>query len=112
MAKTELGEVHHWYSDDNDVLGRATTIASIDEGEPYETDQTDILVETEGTFLLATASGCSCWDGDWYVTRYDTVEELLEDIGPQGSADNGGYNPSFKGVEDLLKQVEEWKNSQ
>jgi len=111
MAKTEIGEVQPWHHiEDPNVLARATVIAEIDESESYETDQTQILVEPEGTFLLATASGCSCWGGEWYVTRYDTVEELLEDIGPTGDADNGGYNPSFEGVKDLAEQVKEWQS--
>lgn len=88
----------------------AKRIAFIDESADYEVDQTAILVDGD-TFILALASGCSCWDGDWQLFRFDTVEELLEDIGPQGEGDDYSYNPSFEGVKDLAQQVEAWRNA-
>lgn len=108
MAKTEIGVILPGWG--KDVIDGAELVAEINENELYEVDQTRIYADKDGTFVLATASGCSCWDGKWYASRYDTVEELLTDIGPSGEADNGGYNPSFKGVEDLTAQVKAWQS--
>lgn len=88
----------------------AVEIAAIDESESYEVDQTSILVDADGTFILAVASGCSCWEGDWELTRFTTVEELLDDIGPAGKGDYS-YNPSFAGVKELGRQVAEWRKA-
>ncbi len=51
-------------------------IAEVDQGEAYEVDQARIYLTPKGV-ALATASGCSCWDGDWQVDEFDTLHELL-----------------------------------
>lgn len=79
-------------------------IASIDESEPYEVDQTAIFADGD-EWILATASGCSCWDGDWEVERYDSLDSLFESIGPKSGVGRA-YNPSFAGAEALRAQVE------
>jgi hypothetical protein len=96
-----------------DKYPKAKIIASIDESESYETDQTAILRDgADGTFILATALGCSCWEGDWSLFRYSTLDELLDDIGPSGEYDYD-YNPTFAGVEALRGQLEaaNWLNA-
>lgn len=110
MSKTEIGTHYERWGegDDFEALPGARMIAEIDESEPYEVDQTRIYVAAGGTFVLATASGCSCWEGDWELTRYDTLAELIDDIGPLGGSEHD-YNPSFKGAEALAKQALEWK---
>lgn len=108
MKSTQLA--YNDYVDFERDYPTAEVIAEIDESADYEVDQTTILAEEAGTFLLATASGCSCWAGEWDVVRYDTVEELLADIGPTGESDNL-YNPSFEGVKALEAQVEAWKSA-
>ena len=75
--------------------------------ESYTTDQTEIHALPNGHFLLATASGCSCWDGDWYVVQYNSLEYLFKDIGPEGEADYE-YHPNFKAQDNLRSQVKRW----
>lgn len=80
-----------------------TLLASVDESEPYEIDQTQIFLMEDGRYVLATASGCSCWDGDWSAEPFDTLTALFASIGVTG--DERRYNPSVLGVEDLRAQV-------
>lgn len=100
MSKTDMGEMR-----DFDAF---SLVADVDESQPYEVDQTSIYHDpSDGKFILAGAIGCSCWDGDWYATKYDTLDELLTDLGPKGTSDFQ-YNPSFAGAEDLARQAREW----
>jgi hypothetical protein len=108
MSKTELGEYGgYWRSgQESSPIANAALIAEIDEARSYEVDQTAIYADADGTFILSTASGCSCWDGKYYAVRYDTLEELFGDIGPAGKSEYS-YNPSFRGVEELKRQIKE-----
>lgn len=112
MAGVEIGEATERYDYDTKaylpLVANAKLIAEVDESESYETDQTRIYAEDSGTFVLAGASGCSCWDGEWGLVRYDTLEELLTDIGPKGTDGDRMYHPTFAGVKDLTEQVNEW----
>jgi hypothetical protein len=81
-----------------------TLMAFVDESEPYEVDQTAILTQDD-KWILATASGCSCWDGEWSIERYDDRESLFRALGVGSDVDRM-YNPSFAGVEALRAQVE------
>lgn len=82
-----------------------TEVASIDESEPYEVDQTKILyAEDTDTFWLATASGCSCWEGEWQAERFDNLDQLIQSL----RQDYRQYNPSYNGVDDLTSQVNQW----
>lgn len=84
-------------------------IAFIDESESYEVDQTAIYSDKEtGTFVFATASGCSCWDGDWDVTTGLSLGEVFDLIGVDGEESGHRWNPSFEGAKSLKAQVEEW----
>lgn len=70
-----------WYSADlwNEFLEAHTQLASIDESEPYEVDQTVVLYdEDSGDFLLASATGCSCWPdrGGFSVERFPEFQDL------------------------------------
>lgn len=81
-----------------------TLMAFIDESQPYEVDQTAIYASENG-FILATASGCSCWAGEWDVERYEDLPSLFQAIGLHtGTARR--FNPSLAGVEALRAQVE------
>lgn len=51
-------------------------LAEVDESQPYEVDRTAIFSTSEGEFILATASGCSCWSGEWQIERFKTLEEI------------------------------------
>lgn len=81
-----------------------TLLAHVDESEAYEVDQT--MIRQDGDeWILATASGCSCWDGEWAVERFDTLEALFGAIGRDSEVERM-YNPTFAGVEALRAQVE------
>lgn len=79
-------------------------LASVDESEPYEVDQTAIYLTPEGKFAYATASGCSCWDGDWGVTDFDSLDEIEALYAKE---DISYYNPSFEGFKSLIAQARE-----
>lgn len=76
-------------------------LAEIDESESYEVDQTAIY-RSGDRFVLATASGCSCWDGDWEVEEFDTLQALEESARQDGER---AYNPSWKAIDDLMAQA-------
>lgn len=80
-----------------------TKIAEVDESEGYEIDQTRIYLTPTG-FALATASGCSCWGGEWEVEEFETLEALYQSM----KWDDRAYNPSWKGAEDLKAQAEKY----
>lgn len=79
-------------------------IASIDESEQYEVDQTAIYKNGK-EFVLATATGCSCWDGDWEVSKFRSLDRLFKSIGATGDGTGHQYNPTFAGAEALKTQV-------
>ena len=96
----------YWTGDKERVI----PIAAIDESEYYETDITEVYFDTHSNeFLLISASGCSCWDGDYSETRYTDVESLEKALLDDGNKDQ--YNPTWKGANELLEQVREWQKS-
>lgn len=101
IEKTELGEMYFFPEGAEQIAFTDNTT------DPYTVDQTAIYAERQGTFLLAMATGCSCWDGEWYVVRYNSAEDLLNDIGQEGEADYE-YHPNFTAQGNLRSQVEGW----
>lgn len=67
-------------SDEQALVDGATTLVARDWSEPYEVDQAEILRAADGTFLYASASGCSCWEGDWQYEQYATFDDLAAGI--------------------------------
>jgi hypothetical protein len=74
-------------------------LAEIDESEPYEVDVTEIYQDAEGKFILATASGCSCWGGEYDSESFDSLEAL----GTSMIKDDRQYNPSFRAANELME---------
>ncbi len=76
-------------------------LAFIDESADWEVDQTSICVDEEGTFYLLTASGCSCWSGEYDEEKFASFEAL------EHALLNGDrtYNPSLSGVQTLLEEA-------
>lgn len=78
MAKTKWEgsyDGNSWY----EFLEDHFELASIDESAPYEVDETHILYDEDtGEFLLASASGCSCWPdrGGFSVERFAEFQDL------------------------------------
>jgi hypothetical protein len=78
-------------------------LAALDQSESYETDVTEVWLDTlTGKFHVATASGCSCWDGEFDSTEYDTMEELAHSLMTE---DQPNYNPSVVGAVRLIEMA-------
>ena len=84
-------------------------IASVDESEPYEVDRTEIYFDNaDGTFVYASASGCSCWEGEYDYTKYNSLWELEEALGTE--EDERRWHPTLEGVKTLKAQIDDWSN--
>lgn len=83
-----------------------TVIAETDESEPYTVDRAEVWLHEDGSFILATASGCSCWEGDWNEEAYVNYADLEAALSLWGTERT--YNPSPAGSSDLLAQVRAW----
>jgi hypothetical protein len=91
-------EASEWTDDPN-----LTELGRVDEADAYEVDQAAIYIdERTGLFILRTASGCSCWDGDCLEERFPTLDELEYALLGDTTRD---YNPTLKGAEDLIAQA-------
>ncbi len=79
-------------------------LSSVDESECYEVDIAEIWYRSvDGRFLLRTASGCSCWDGEYDREEFPTFEELKRHL--LGDNDSR-YNPSLSGAIQILDEAE------
>lgn len=77
-------------------------LAILDESADYEVDITEIHYDPKSKeFVLLTASGCSCWDGYYSEERFKSLKSLSESL----LKEERQYNPSFKGVEKLVKEA-------
>ncbi len=54
----------------------AVWCAKSDIGEEYEVDEEWIGVTPQGDIAWAYASGCSCWEGDFYEERHESIKEF------------------------------------
>lgn len=93
------------YSDYDDRKSELKTLAFIDEADSYEVDENGIYTDGEKFYLLS-ASGCSCWDGEFDEVEYNSFEELKQALlGDEG--DGYRYCPSLEGARQLIKEAEE-----
>lgn len=83
-----------------------TFVSGVDESEAYEVDITEIWHDGEKWHLL-TATGCSCWSGEYDDEEYDSLEELAKQIGVEGEVERR-YNPSFTGAQKIIAEAREW----
>jgi hypothetical protein len=91
---------------DHEIPKELILVAELDESQSYEVDITKIYFNTEiNKWVLAIASGCSCWEGDYEVEEFDTLAEL----GQSMIQDDRQYNPSFRGANELLQQAQSSK---
>ena len=79
-------------------------IAYMDESEGYDVDQTAIYKTPTG-FALATASGCSCWNGDWEAEEFENLDLLYQSM----RLDDRAYNPSWMAAEGLILSAREYE---
>jgi hypothetical protein len=98
--------VTRYRSKDDEAEAGWVSLAELDESQDYETDVTEILYDA-GTreLILATASGCSCWDGEWFIERYPNLKSLEQRL--LGNGQGYQYNPSLKGAEGILQEAKE-----
>ena len=88
-----------------DRVKKLEQLGFLDESEPYEVDQTGVFFDPKtNKYVLLTASGCSCWDGDFEEEQFDTLNELEESLmdGRQRQ-----YNPALENVKTLMDEVRE-----
>lgn len=90
------------YSDSSLHPGTGYTfLAGLDESAAYEIDVTEIWRKDDGTFALLTASGCSCWDGDYDEESYATLDDLAAALVDERT-DQRTYNPAPPNVAGLV----------
>ena len=90
-------------------------LAFIDESADYEVDQASICVDEKGTFYLLTASGCSCWSGEYEEEQYRLVSpngEVIEVTNMRKFCAEQGLSPSKMClvVQGKQSQHKGWKN--
>lgn len=79
-------------------------LAFIDEADDYEVDEAGIyLNEQTGQFHLLTASGCSCWDGEFDEEIFDSLDQLESSL----INNDRSYNPSLNGANRLINEAKE-----
>lgn len=77
-------------------------LSSVDEADPYEVDEAHIGVDAAtGKFVLLTASGCSCWDGEYDEEVYDSLDALERAL----VTDDRRYNPTLMGARQLVAEA-------
>lgn len=84
-------------------------LAFLDEAEPYTVDQCGVYLDTKsGKFYVLTASGCSCWSGEYDEEEYDTLSEVF------AALDDGSFpwHVSIAGSEDLKQQLRDYGGNQ
>lgn len=77
-------------------------LAFIDESEAYQIDEAGIYFNAETTeFVLLTASGCSCWDGEYDEEVFESLEALEASL----LKEDRRYNPSLEGAKKLIAEA-------
>lgn len=77
-------------------------LAVLDESADYEVDITEIHYNpTTKKFHLITASGCSCWSGEYEEEIFSSLLAIKKSL----LKTERTYNPSFKGAEELIKEA-------
>lgn len=79
-------------------------LAELDESESYEVDVSEIYLRPDGRVVLATATGCSCWGGEYDAEDFATLDELEASIYGE-AADERRYTPSFKAGRELVAEA-------
>lgn len=88
-------------SEQQALVDGAKVLVDKDWSEPYEVDQAKILQAADGTFLYATASGCSCWEGDWQYEQYATFNDMATGIRWYDRQ----YNAGWTRTDDMLAEA-------
>lgn len=83
------------------------TLSYIDEDDDWGTDRAGIYRDSKTRqFSLITASGCSCWDGDYDEEKFDRWIDLEKYLLKAGDKST---HPSLMGAQQLLNEGwEKW----
>lgn len=82
-------------------------LATCDESASYEIDENSLYYDpTTRKFLWRSASGCSCWDGEYGESWYDSLDDVEKEL-REGHAKDKYYHPSLSGTETLLREARE-----
>lgn len=77
-------------------------LAMIDESADYEIDQAYVLyLPATKKFVLKTASGCSCWGGEYDYTEFDSLKDMESVL----LMTETRYNPSLNGAKQLMDEA-------
>lgn len=55
----------------------AKLVCSYDIAADYEVDEGQLFLLSDGTYLHADASGCSCWAGDYRTENHATFDDFV-----------------------------------
>ena len=80
-------------------------VAQLDESADYEVDMSEIFYDKKKKeYLLITATGCSCWSGEYESETYKKLKDIEKKLFVR---DDKGYvyNPSVQGAHDLIEQA-------
>ena len=78
---------------------------SLDESPPYEVDISEVYYDKlNKEFVLVTASGYSCWMGDYETETYKKLKDIETELFKR---DDKGYvyNPSLLGAKELVSEA-------
>lgn len=81
-----------------------TLLAEIDESGGYEVDITAIYQKPDGGFVLALASGCSCWDGEYDMEDFDSLDDIAASFRDQRT-DSRRWLTTWKGADQLMAEA-------
>lgn len=87
---------------------RLIELASYDDADSYEVDMGGIYYDKDSEkFVFASASGCSCWDGDWSTYEYNKLGDLAKDLvdGDEDGNDIFCYQPGLQRGIRLIEQA-------
>lgn len=79
-----------------------TILSEVDEADSYEVDECYIALDPiTNRFALITASGCSCWDGDFEEEQFDSIDQIADTL----LKDERRYNPTLNGARALVAEA-------
>lgn len=82
-------------------------LATCDESACYEIDENSLYYDPASKRILwRSASGCSCWDGEYGEAWYDSLDAVEKEL-QEGHAKDKYYHPSLSGTEQLMKEARE-----
>lgn len=80
----------------------------IDQSEAYEIDENGIYYDVDAPeglqFIVLSASGCSCWDGEFNEDSFASLDEVEKFLVHE---DVNQYAPTLSGAQTLVAEARE-----